>query len=226
MHSKASTHPLPHDAVLALRRAVAPTPEPRSPAAHMPLRWDATAVDDDPRKMPFRQFYDRYVEAVWRFVRSWVHNAADVEELVQEVFATAFQGRNALADPGRMHSWLYGIARNKILNHRRLSWFRRVFLRDKDDDEPAGSGPDEEGRQRLRRILERVEALPPKLRGPWEMAHFDNLTLDEIAKHEKCSLAQLKRRLREAKRRIDDDTREEDPRDDHADDRDEDDNEE
>ncbi len=62
------------------------------------------------------------------FVRSCVHNRADAEDLVQDVFAAAWR-RMADYDPNRpFAAWLRGIARRKILAYFRSEAGRRQNL--------------------------------------------------------------------------------------------------
>ncbi len=50
-----------------------------------------------------------------------VPNRADVEDLVQEVFLRALRNLASLQDPERFRPWIYSIARNAVLDHRRAA---------------------------------------------------------------------------------------------------------
>ncbi len=63
-------------------------------------------------------------------VRSYVKNADDVSDVVQEVFLRALQRLSTLDDPERFVSWLYAIARNAGLDH-----VRRTRRRDDHTDD-------------------------------------------------------------------------------------------
>jgi len=50
-----------------------------------------------------------------------VPNRADVDDLVQEVFLRALRNLASLQDPDRFRPWIYAIARNAVLDHRRAA---------------------------------------------------------------------------------------------------------
>lgn len=65
--------------------------------------------------------YERYVRAVWRYIDSNVPRT-HTEDLVSEVFLAALRTIQTF-DPqrGEVHSWLIGIARNKLRDHWRTA---------------------------------------------------------------------------------------------------------
>ena len=173
---------------------------PHAPRGRGGIEPSAATMTEDPRTMSPATFYELWFEDVWNFVRRQVYRRHDVEDIVQEVFETALRRRHTLDDPSRVRSWLFGIAARKIRNWRRLSWVRRIFLSEDMNERSPGVGLHEEAeRMRMMTLLRALEALDPKLREPWKMQYFDGLSLDAIAARCGCSLAQVKRRIEQAK---------------------------
>lgn len=65
---------------------------------------------------------------VWAYVRRRVNSVEDAEDLVVEVFATAWRRSDDLERADSSVAWLLGIARNLILNHRRRSRRQSLLL--------------------------------------------------------------------------------------------------
>ena len=80
------------------------------------------------------RFEERLLEcrgAVERFVRFKISNAADAEDVTQEVFAAACLSRGMLRSDSGFKSWLLGIARNKCGDYyRKKATAREVELKD------------------------------------------------------------------------------------------------
>lgn len=81
----------------------------------------------------FGTLYGAHAPAVRRIVLDNVHQAHDVEDVVQEVFARAFRRLSSLREPERFLPWLYSIARRAAIDHRRV----RVAGRSVVDADPA-----------------------------------------------------------------------------------------
>lgn len=62
----------------------------------------------------FRELYDRHVEPLYRFLRQYSDNAAQVEEWVQRAFIKAFQGIGAFQRTSKFSTWLFTIGLNEM----------------------------------------------------------------------------------------------------------------
>ena len=76
----------------------------------------AAAGDQD----AFARLYDDYVRVVHAILLARVRRC-DVDDLVQDVFLTAFTRLGALRDPAAFGGWLAAIARNRAVDHLRQS---------------------------------------------------------------------------------------------------------
>ena len=69
----------------------------------------------------FGALYDRYVEAVYRYVFYRVRNDADAEDLVSDVFMRALRAIPRYEPRVAFLAWLYRIARNAVIDRARRS---------------------------------------------------------------------------------------------------------
>jgi RNA polymerase sigma factor (sigma-70 family) len=87
----------------------------------------------------WQNFTERYYPLVWRFARRLGLGPADAEDAAQETllaFARAYQAGQYDRDKGRLHDWLFGIAR------RQIEWVRRRLGREVQLPSPTdGTGP-------------------------------------------------------------------------------------
>jgi len=68
----------------------------------------------------FGRLYDHYLNRIYRFIVLKVDSKAVAEDLVHEVFLSAFENINSYASRGfPFSSWLYQIARNKVIDYYR-----------------------------------------------------------------------------------------------------------
>src|SRR5437762_4944224 len=67
----------------------------------------------------FGALYDRHVAAVYRYVYYRVHNDAEAEDLVSEVFMRAMKAIPRYEPRQAFLAWLYRIARNAVIDRAR-----------------------------------------------------------------------------------------------------------
>lgn len=69
----------------------------------------------------FGRLYDHYIPQIYRFVLMKTNHRQEAEDLVHEVFLSAWQNLDSYSPQGfPFSSWLYQIARNKVIDHYRL----------------------------------------------------------------------------------------------------------
>lgn len=68
----------------------------------------------------FGLLYDHYLAPIYRFVALKTDSKEEAEDIVHEVFLSAWKHVNGFNEQGHpFSSWLYQIARNKIIDHYR-----------------------------------------------------------------------------------------------------------
>lgn len=68
---------------------------------------------------------EAYTDEVWRFVSSQVRNREDAEDVVMEVFQSAFAQLHKIRAADNQRLWLLGIARKKVSDSLRKRYRRR-----------------------------------------------------------------------------------------------------
>lgn len=72
------------------------------------------------KKEAFGQLYDHYATPIYRFVALKVSGREEAEDLTHETFLSAWQNLKSYKHQGfPFSSWLYQIARNKVIDHYR-----------------------------------------------------------------------------------------------------------
>jgi RNA polymerase sigma-70 factor (ECF subfamily) len=90
------------------------------PLTHHPLRIEPdeaqliTAARFDLRH--FDAIYKYYVSAVFRYLYSRTGNVHDAEDITAQTFLVALETFNRFRGDGHFRAWLFGIARNKVVD--------------------------------------------------------------------------------------------------------------
>ncbi|MEW6755026.1 MAG: sigma-70 family RNA polymerase sigma factor [Candidatus Latescibacterota bacterium] len=137
------------------------------------------------------QAFEDIVRRYWTMVHATARQHAsplmDAEDVVQQVFLTAYVGMHGLRDPSRLPAWLSSIARFTCSKRRRGRLAQRVPL---DDEDLAGALTDGESdrpdvlleRGELReRIQQALASLPPSTGEVVTLQFMDGLSYEDIA---------------------------------------------
>ncbi len=156
----------------------------------------------------FRVLVVRYERPVFRFLGAFGLPRAHVEELAQETFVRAYR-HLATYDESRaaFSSWLFTIAKNLAANEVARSSHRRERLVDVYEEgteawgEVAGADPHSalEGAERRSLVERALSRLPEVFRSAVALAYLQELSLEEIAVIEDCSVGTVKSRIFRAK---------------------------
>ena len=164
----------------------------------------------------FTRLYDRHERAVHRFFLRNGLSAHQSDDLLQETWIAVLQGADRYVASARFTTWLYVVARRKLIDGWRRNR-RQVLLDD------AANDPDDEGddaidrladgdaarpdvqamsRQHAERFVAAVGALPDAQREAF-LLHVDGeLTMQQMADVTGVGVETLKSRLRYAMRRV------------------------
>ena len=131
----------------------------------------------------------------------------DVDDVVQDSFASAFAALDRLADPQAFEAWLCGIlvrTVSKLIRRRRLLarlGLGRAGTAIDLDTLVAPTVPQDDALE-LRRLYALAERLPADVRIPLLLQRVEGLGLDDIARLTGTSLATVKRRVAAAERSL------------------------
>lgn len=145
----------------------------------------------------------RYTPMMRAYTRRMLNAGADVDDVVQEAFVTAWQRLPELEDPGRVKSWLMRIVGRKALDRIRT---RRVQVSVDDVEPPA---PAHDSPPRLVESRAGVDALGAALhtladaeREAWVLREVGGHSYDEIAEEMDIPVTTVRGLLARARRHI------------------------
>ncbi|MDX6661758.1 MAG: hypothetical protein QOJ55_2580 [Solirubrobacteraceae bacterium] len=130
----------------------------------------------------FEALVSRYQSRLHAFCRHMLGSREDAEDVLQEVFAAAFNAMQADERPLNVRPWLYRIARNRSLNHLRKQQPIGVDSMDVHYSEGGLTTADKvHKREDFRLLLVDVQALPETQRTALLLREIDALSYDQIA---------------------------------------------
>jgi len=130
----------------------------------------------------FETLFSRYQSRLLSFCRHMLASREDAEDVLQEVFAAAFNA--VLADEREINvrPWLYRIARNRSLNHLRRASAVGVDSMDVHfSDNGLSTGDRVLRRESFRELVADVHELPETQRTALLLREIDALSYDQIA---------------------------------------------
>jgi RNA polymerase sigma-70 factor (ECF subfamily) len=170
-------------------------------------RGDATA---------FERLYLRHKGPTYRYFLRHTSDRATADELQQDVWLRVVRARERYTVDARFTTWLYTLARHRLVDHWRAK--RRVAFESLDTtaDDPPASGLQEPdpgsdfadplslaiGAQDAQRLLDALATVPAAQRDAFLLHVEGGLSLAEIARLADLPVETVKSRLRYAYRRL------------------------
>jgi RNA polymerase sigma-70 factor (ECF subfamily) len=177
------------------------------------MKGVATIID-------FDSLYREHYSHVHRFVYHFIQDPSLADELTQDAFLKAYEGRGSFRGDAPERIWLLRIARNVCLDYVRSPRARTDKTASFDQAEDEGREPSTEGatiagrepfpsvEQAARQaemsdcVQRFVLALPETLRTPLILHDMEGLTNAEIAQVLSCSLEAAKMRLHRGRAKL------------------------
>ncbi len=172
---------------------------------------DAETADELARRFAggepaaLRAVFDRHGPAVQRLVRASLRDPADVDDVVQATFVSAWNGRHSYdPDKAGLLAWLLGITRRRIVD-----LLRARGRRQRDTEAVAATTPAEAtAAESPERIVDRLlvadglRRLPDAQRELLELAFYADLTHTQIAERTGLPLGTVKSHLRRGMQKL------------------------
>jgi RNA polymerase sigma factor (sigma-70 family) len=135
----------------------------------------------------------RYQARLLAFCRHMLGSREDAEDVLQEVFAAAFNAMIADERPLNVRPWLYRIARNRSLNHLRRVQAIGVDSMDIHLSENGASTADKvHRREEFRLLVQDVQGLPESQRTALLLREIDALSYEQIAEAMETTVPSVK----------------------------------
>jgi RNA polymerase sigma-70 factor (ECF subfamily) len=167
----------------------------------------AQAGDEAAFGVVMREYYAH----VFRLVHAIVRNEHDSRDVCQEVWLTIWKRLPQFRGDAKFTTWIHPIAVRRAIDHlrKRQRWYHR-FLPFGVDDDTVESAPEPvttddarqkaEGNERLARLRQVLDSLPPKLRAALALREVEGLSYEEIAKATGVPTGTVMSRLYHARR--------------------------
>ena len=168
----------------------------------------------------FEVLLGRYRRPLFSYLLRSTRDRADAEELYQDVWLRVVERIDAFRGESSFATWLYAIARHRMIDHQRRMKLRRHDSLDTaaggGNQEPSEGGPwvarlvaggptaetEAMRRETLSRVDQQVRALPEPQRDVLLLRTLQGLTFDEIAEIVEASPNTVKSRMRYALERL------------------------
>ena len=158
--------------------------------------------EEDPEALA--QLYDRYSAVLKALIMRIIHNEAEADDLLQEIFMELWnQARNYSAEKGKPLGWMVTLTRRRSIDRlrKRQSYARAEERLQQQTEQQPGAwiyntvGAEIESSD-LRQMLAGVIALlPPAQQQAINLTFFKGMSQREIAAHTKIPLGTIKTRL-------------------------------
>ncbi len=158
----------------------------------------------------FRELVETYRQMVFRVCLGVLQNAADADDVTQEVFIEVFRSVQKFHSRSKISTWLYRIALNKSLNHLRDNRKHKRSLQldsqimEEVPPAPVRDNPLEVLQEKeKRKILKKaVNALPERQKKAFVLSKYEDLPNKEIAEIMKISVSSVESLLFRAKQNL------------------------
>ena len=141
----------------------------------------------------FEVLVARYQARLLAFCRHMLGSREDAEDVLQEVFAAAFNAILADERPINARPWLYRIARNRSLNHLRRAQAIGVDSMDVHLSEHGATTADKvDKREQFRELIADVQQLPETQRTALLLREIDALSYEQIAEAMETTIPSVK----------------------------------
>lgn len=153
--------------------------------------------------LSFDVVYQEHFDFVWRLARRFGAEEGAVDDVVQDVFVVVHRKLDEFEGRSAVRTWLYGIARRVVADHRKKRSRRRETAIEEAGpvEEPAA---DPEGRaaqaQRLAQLRVILDQLPEEQREVFVLAELEQMSAPEIVELTGAKLNTVYSRLRLARR--------------------------
>ncbi len=153
----------------------------------------------------FRQLFREHRASVTRLVHRMTGGSTELEDLVQEVFVQVHRSLGSFRREARLSTWIYRIAVNVVLMHRRALRSRPALVQAPPDTTLADEDqPDEQlaRRRRVAALYRLLDGMSEKKRTVYVLHEIEGLSPVEISKIVGAPVLTVRTRLFYARRSL------------------------
>ncbi len=162
-------------------------------------------------KQAFAEIVLKYQNKIVNLCIHILANKPDAEDAAQEVFLKAYQALPRFRPGASLYTWLYRIAVNTCIDHKKTPILESLFGSSREGEEVllhdrASGDPSPEGLYESRQIGRAFQAglrtLSPKLRAIIVLKEVEELSYEEIAETLEISIGTVKSRIARAREEL------------------------
>jgi RNA polymerase sigma-70 factor, ECF subfamily len=148
--------------------------------------------------------YERYAGYVGALASRMLGRAAEVEDVVQDVFASAVRGLHRRQNEREIKGWFGKVTVRRCLRQLRLRqiWAVASLAAEPSYDRLPAPGSSIDERQLIIEVYRALDRVPARQRVPWTLHHVEGESLEQVALLCGCSLATVKRRIAQARTKL------------------------
>jgi RNA polymerase sigma-70 factor, ECF subfamily len=153
----------------------------------------------------FEELVRKYQDRIYNLCRYMIQDTHDAQDAAQDVFLKAYRNLNAFKPDSSLYTWLYRIAVNTCLDHKKKS--RPEQAEDESAiDDLASAEPSPEQRYQSKEIGQAIrmalQKLPEHLRAAVVLKEIEDLSYEEIAEVLHTSVGTVKSRISRAREEL------------------------
>jgi len=126
----------------------------------------------------------RYQTKLTHYLRKFINNSAELEDVLQDVFIKAFRNLNAFNTKQKFSSWIFRIAHNEAINNIKKYKNEKLILDENEwevIDEKIDLAESLDKKFSREKIVEAIMLLKEKYRVPIILFFFEEKTYEEIS---------------------------------------------
>jgi len=161
----------------------------------------------------FKFLVETYQDKVYNTAFGIVQNAADAEDVAQEVFIQVYRSIHSFKGESKLSTWLYRIATTRALDllrskksKKRFGFIQRLFG---DENEPVFEIPDFyhpgvalENKERSAQLFKAISQLPDNQKKAFTLHKLEDLSYHEISKILKTTVPAVESLMHRAKQNL------------------------
>jgi RNA polymerase sigma-70 factor (ECF subfamily) len=160
--------------------------------------------DEDAKAVLMHRYYKRIYNISFKFVGRF----NEAEDLTQEIFFRVFSQLDKFSTDGNFLFWVQRVAKNYCIDHYRKTRKERQFLL---QQQPEISFKDlqlidqqeaMEGQEKMKKIMEEIDNLPPSLRDCLVMRDLQGYSYQEIASILNLPVGTVKSRINRSRKEL------------------------
>ena len=144
--------------------------------------------------------WNEYHDKLHRFIQNRVKDKSLADDILQEVFIKIYSRLDTLKDTEKLHSWMFQITRNTLIDH-----YREYKKSEELTDENIGAdwdASDTEKKDLSSCFMSLINSLPSKYSKTLIMSEIDGMKQKEVAAKQGISLSNVKIRVQRGRAMI------------------------